>query len=165
MSTNPLRRLPKVFGDVLARRRRERNWDVEALAEASNVPVPEIHGLEAGSYTPNLRDFFRFAIGLEESPVLLLVELINGLRSHPSDHGLYKSRPSDSTRLYRLGYFHDPGDFRELPRAYSHMNEATDAVRSLNAARQAKALPLVNTITTYVRVGSVSFRLDEEDQS
>jgi hypothetical protein len=45
------------------------------------------------------------------------------------------------------------------------MNEATDAVRSLNAARQAKALPLVNTITTYVRVGSVSFRLDEEDQS
>jgi hypothetical protein len=114
---------------------------------------------------PTLEDFFRIAGVLGESPVILLAEVIAAWRAEPADYGLYKSQPSDLTRLYRLGYFHDPGDFRELPRVYGQMDQATGAVRSLNTSRRAKSLPTLNTICIYVRVGSVAFRPDEEGQS
>ena len=165
MSADPFLRLPEVFGDVLARMRRARNWTAEELATACRLSPHEIRNIEAGNYAPYFKDIFRLAVGLGESPVILLAEVINAWRTDPADYGLYKSRPSDLTRLYRLGYFHDPGDFRELPRVYGHMDHATGAVRSLNASRRAKSLPPLNTICIYVRVGSVAFRPDEEERS
>ena len=150
MTTDPITRLPSAFETVLVRLCRHRNIAPQALTITK---------------TPSLQDFFRIADALGESPVILLTEVITAWRADPTDLGLYKSRPSDLTRLYRLGYFHDPGDFRELPQVYGQMDQATGAVRSLNASRQAKGLPLLNTICIYVRVGSVAFRPDEEGQS
>ena len=165
MSADPFLRLPEVFGAVLARMRRARNLSTQDLATACRLSESEIRGLEVGDYAPYFKDIFRLALGLGESPAVLLAEVINAWRADPADYGLYKSRPSDLTRLYRLGYFHDPGDFRELPRVYGQIDQATGAVRSLNASRRAKTLPLLDTICIYVRVGTVAFRPDEEDQS
>lgn len=150
MTTDPITRLPSAFETVLVRLCRQRNLARQALTITR---------------TPSLQDFFRIADALGESPVILLTEVITAWRADPADLGLYKSRPSDLTRLYRLGYFHDPADFRELPRVYGQIDQATDAVGSLNASRQAKSLPPLNTICIYVRVGSVAFRPDEEGQS
>jgi hypothetical protein len=167
MSIDPFVRIPEVFGDVIARKRRERNLTAEELATTSRrISSEEIRNLEAGNWIPTLRDFFYLAVGLQESPVILLSEVVSAWRTTDStDYGLYKSRPSDLTRLYRLGCFHDPGDFRELPRVYGQMDQATGAARSLNAPRRAKSLPPLNTICIYLRVGSVAFRPDEEGES
>ena len=165
MSTDPIDRLPSAFGSVLERLRRERGWDAEALANAADLSPREIQGIEGGTHIPTLLGFFRLAIALGESPVILLTEVITQWRADPANHGLYRSRPADLTRLYRLGYFHNPGDFRELPRTYELMDQATGAVRSLNASRRAKSLPPLNTICIYVRVGSVAFGPDKGDQS
>ena len=167
MSTDPYVRFREVFGDVVARKRRERNWTAEELATACRrLSSDEIRNLEAGNWIPTFRDFFHLAVGLQESPVILFSEIISAWRqTDPCDYGLYKSRPSDLTRLYRLGYFHDPGDFRELPKAYGHMDQTTDAVRSLNASRRAQSLPPLNTVLIYLRVGSVAIRSDVEGES
>lgn len=150
MTIDPITRLPSAFETVLVRLCRQRNLAPQAFTITA---------------TRSLQDFFRVADALGESPVTLLTEVITAWRADPIDLGLYKSRPSDLTRLYRLGYFHDPGDFRELPRVYGQMDQATGAVSSLNASRRAKSLAPLNTICIYVRVRSVAFRPDEEGQS
>jgi hypothetical protein len=47
MSTDPLARLPSAFGRLLVRLRRERKWDVEALAKASGLAAQEVQSFEA----------------------------------------------------------------------------------------------------------------------
>jgi transcriptional regulator with XRE-family HTH domain len=155
MTTDPFKLLPEVFGDVLSRLLRERNWNAEALTNASGLSTRWIRSLQAGSVGPDLRDFFQLATGLEMPPVVLLTEVINALRADPNDHELYKSRPSDLARLYRLGYFHDPGDFRELPRVYELLDHATADARKINVVRINKEMAPIDTLTIYVRVGYV----------
>lgn len=153
MSTDPIDRLPSAVGSVLERFRRERNWDAATLANASDVSPLEILGVEAGTHIPTLLGFFRLATALGESPVILLTEVIAKWRADSADHGLYRSRPSDLARLYRLGYFHDPGDFRELPGTYTAIDHATTDARKISAARIGKDKPPIDTLTIYVRVG------------
>jgi hypothetical protein len=166
MSTDPFVRFRDVFGDVVARKRRERTWTAEQLATAcQRLSSEEIRNLEAGNYIPTLRDFFHHAVGLRESPVILLSEIINAWRTDPADYGLYKSRPSDMARLHRLGYFHDPGDFRELPRAYDSLDHATADARKINITRVSKGDVLVNFLTIYLRVGHIQVDPTPEEES
>jgi hypothetical protein len=140
MSTDPVARLPSAFASILARIRRERNLPTDALTTAA---------------VPTLEDFFRVASALGDSPVILLTEVIAAWRADPADHGLYRSRPSDPARLYKLGYFRDPGDFRELPGAYPSLDTATAGARKISVARIDKGKPPIDTLTIYVRVGHV----------
>jgi hypothetical protein len=139
MSADHLARLPVAFGSVIARLCRERN----------------VAAQEVVTSTVTLEDFFRIAAVLGESPVILLMEVITAWRAEPTDRGLYRSRPSDLARLYRLGYFHDPGDFRETPRVYESLDEAIDDARQRGPARINKGKPPIDTLTIYVRVGHV----------
>ena len=155
MNADPITRLPMAFGNVLERLRRERGWDAEALANAANLSPREVQGMEGGTHIPTLLGFFRLAIALGESPVILLAEVVSAWRADPSDHGLYKSRPSDLARLYRLGYFHDPGDFRELPQVYESQDHATADARKLKVLRGNLKVAPPDAVTIYVRVGYV----------
>ena len=148
-------RLPSAVGSVLERLRRDRNWDAAALANASGVSPREILGMEVGTHIPTLLGFFRLATALGESPVILLTEVIAKWRADPADHGLYRSRPSDLVRLYRLGYFHDPGDFRELPQVYESLDHATADARKLKVLRGNLKVAPPDAVTIYVRVGYV----------
>jgi hypothetical protein len=119
----------------------------------------EIASMERATYGPTLLDFFRIARALGEQPPMLLVEVINAWRTD-SMGILHKSHLSDFTRLFRLGYHHRPGDFRELPTAYYSVAESTHAAGKLNAQRHTRGLVLLDTICTYVRLDSESFRSD-----
>jgi hypothetical protein len=55
-----------------------------------------------------------------------------------------------------------PGDFREQQRTYGSIDEAASIARTLNAPRQRKELPPLDTMLIYVRLGSVSFRPDPD---
>lgn len=164
MTADPFKLLPEIFGDVLSRLRRERNFSVEALANVSGLPVRVLRGFEAGSFGPDLRDILHIAVGLEVPPVVLLAEVISAWRADPADYGLYKSRPSDLARLHRLGYFHDPGDFRELPRVYESLGHATADARKLNVVRINKGTVPIDTLTIYVRVGYVRVDVRSETE-
>jgi len=67
-------------------------------------------------------------------------------------------------RAYRLGYYHDLGDFREQLRAYASIEDAAEAARRLNVTRQRRKLLPLNTVLIYVRFGSVSFRADADEE-
>ena len=149
MSADPLLRLPSAVGNVLVRIRHVRNWSAEALANASGLSLLEIRSIEAGQQIPTLQGFFRIAAGLGESPLILLTEVISAWRMDPSEYGLYKARPSDFDRLYRLGYFLDLADFRELSRAYDSIDQAVKGARNIQGKQR------VDLITTYIRVGYV----------
>ena len=155
MTPDPFKLLPEVFGDVLSRLLHERNWNADALTNATGLSTRWIRSLQAGAVGPDLRDFLQLATGLEVPPVVLLIEVIGALRADPNDHGLYKSRPSDLARLYRLGYFHDPGDFRELSQVYGSLDHATADARKINVVRINKGVAPIDTLTIYVRVGHV----------
>ena len=156
MSADPFLRFRDVFGDVVARKRRERNWTAEELANACRrLSSEEIRNLEAGNCIPTFRDFFHLAVGLQEPPVILFSEVINAWYTDAADYGLYKSRPSDMVRLHRLGYFHDPGDFRELPRVYYSLDHATADARRINVTRINRCDVPINFLTFYLRVGYI----------
>ena len=155
MTADRFKLLPEIFGDVLSRLRRERNFSVEALANASGLSARVLRGFEAGSFGPDLTDILHIAVGLETPPVILFAEVISAWRADPADYGLYKSRPSDLARLHRLGYFHDPGDFRELPRIYESLDQATADARKINVVRINKGAVPIDSLTIYVRVGYV----------
>ena len=165
MSAAPLDRLPNAFGNIVGRLRQERKRSVDEIAVASGISPVEIRYIEAGKYAPNLSELFRLAAALGESPIILLVQTINAWRTDPTDYRLYKSRPSDMVRLHRLGYFHDPGDFRELPRAYGTMGEATSAARTLSTARRKRGLIPLDTVLIYSRLNYVIFEPDKGEQS
>jgi transcriptional regulator with XRE-family HTH domain len=160
MSADPISRIQAAFGDVLVRRRRERQWTAGALATASGLPEGLITGFERGDYGPNLNDFFRIARALGHEPAILLVDVIAEWRAGPFDTR-YTSRASDFARLFRLGYDHKPGDFRELSTAYYSVAEAMHAAAHLNAKRHTRGVALLDTVCIYVRLDYVSFRSDD----
>lgn len=162
MNADPIDRIQVAFGEVLFRRRHERKLSAHALANAAGLAAESdiITGLERGDFGPTLKDFFRIACALGEEPVVLFTDVVAAWRADPTDLGLYKSRASDLAKLYRLGYHHDAGDFRELPRTYSGVDEAMGAARILNATRRSKRQLLLDTVLIYVRLGSKSFRAD-----
>jgi len=159
MSTDPLLRLLPAFGDVLVRHRIERHMTADGLASAAGLSVAEIKGLERGEYGPTLKEVFRLASALGEGPLMLLVDVVAAWRSDPTDTGQY-SRPSDFARLFRLGYHHKPGDFRELPATYYSVPESTHAAAILNAQRHTRGVALLDTVCIYVRLDSVGLRPD-----
>lgn len=162
MSTDPLLRLLPAFGDVLVRYRDQRKWTVDALASAAGLCVAEVKGLERGDYGPTLKDVFRLASALGEEPLLFLVDVVAAWRTDPTDT-LHQSRPSDFPRLFRLGYHHKPGDFRELPTDYYSVAEATHAAGKLNAQRHTRGVALLDTVTIYVRLDYLSLRSDSSE--
>ena len=85
--------------------------------------------------------------------------LISVWRADPIDT-LYPSRPADFVRLFRLGFLHKPGDFRELPSAYHSVPEATHAAGKLNAQRHTRGVALLDTVCIYVRLDYVTLRPD-----
>ena len=155
-------RLFAAFGEVLVRLRRERQWDAYALGRVAGLTDGDIIGLERGDYGPTLTDFFRFAIALGKEPTILLIDLINAWRADPADT-LHPSRPSDFARLFRLGYHHKPGDFRELSTPYYSIFEATPAAAKLNAQRHTRGVALLDTVCVYVRLDYVSLRLTDSE--
>jgi transcriptional regulator with XRE-family HTH domain len=146
-----IERVPRAFGDVLVRRRREREWTVEALATAIGLSTIEIASLERGDCGPTLKELFHIASALREEPTVLFIDLVAAWRTDPTDYGLNKSRPSDCTTLFRLGYFHDPGDFRELPTTYGSKELAVNAAAGLNVLRQGRGQRPVDVLLTYAR--------------
>ena len=119
--------------------------------------------MEAGECLPSLSDFMHLSAGLGEPPAILLAEIITDWRHDPTDIGLYKSRPSDLTRLYRLGYFYDAGDFRELTRTYELLDHATADARRVRVFRANRQESHIDTLTVYVRVGHI--RVDTRPES
>ena len=158
MSTDdPITRLPAAFGDVLVRRRNERKRTVEALAAATGLSAVEIASLERGAYGPTLKDFFRIASALGEEPAILFIDVMAAWRGDDADRSLYPSRPSGFERLYRLGYHHKIGDFREQERTYGSVAEATHTADRLNKQRHERGVRLLDTVTTYIRMEYVKF--------
>ena len=161
MSTDPITRLPAAFGDVLVRRRNERKRTVDALAAAAGLSANEIASLECGDYGPTLQDFFRIANALGEEPAILFIDVVATWRGDDADRLLYPSRPSSFERLYRLGYHHRIGDFREQERTYGSVAEATHNADRLNKQRHERGVKLLDTVTTYVRMESAPLRVPE----
>jgi hypothetical protein len=84
-------------------------------------------------------------------------------RADPTEN-LQQSRASDFTRLFRLGYHHKPGDFRELATPYYSVAEAVHAAGKLNAQRYTRGVALLDTVTVYIRLDYVSFRPDPDKE-
>ena len=152
MSIDPVERLPAALGVVLVRRRDERKRTVKALAVATGLSAAEIASLERGDYGPTLKDFFRIASALGDEPAILFIDLVAAWRGDDADRSLYPSRPSSFERLYRLGYHHKIGDFREQERTYGSIAEATHAAGRLNKQRHERGVKLLDIVTTYVRM-------------
>jgi transcriptional regulator with XRE-family HTH domain len=164
MSTDPINRLPAAFGKLLSRwLRDERRVTYQQVAVAldlySQVLVVE---MEVGKREPTLTQLFQLADALGEPPAILFVDIVTAWRTDPSDRGVYKSRASDFARLYRLGYHHKPGDFRELDRTYDHLPIATHTAQRLNEQRRSRGVAPLDTVCTYVRLDYS--RLDESGQ-
>lgn len=158
MNTNPSEHLRAAFGTLLTRYRTERKWTTEALAAATGLSdAHAVSEMECGEREPTLTEFFAIANALGEPPAILLVSLLDEWRANPTADTLYKSRASDYSRLFRLGFFRDARDFRELQRTYGSLDEATAAARSLNTVRHRRKLTPVTTLTIYVRLGHTHF--------
>ena len=162
MNSDPLLRLLPAFGTLLIQRRVERNWTVEALADAIQSSVCEVSSMQRGEYGPTLPEFFRIARVIGEEPVMLLIDLIAAWRGDDADRSLYPSRPSSFERLYRLGYHYKIGDFREQERTYGSVAEATYNAERLNKQRHARGVKLLDTVTTYVRIASAGLAWEPE---
>jgi transcriptional regulator with XRE-family HTH domain len=160
MNADPLDRLLAAFGEMIIRRRHEQKMAVEELAVATGLSKDEIENIERGWGATTIVDFFRIASALGEDPILLFVDLVAARRVNPTDLGLYKSRASDFARLYRLGYHHDVGDFRELPAIYGTESLAVTAAAGLNVRRKAKGQPRVDALLTYARLAWAPIRLE-----
>ena len=156
MSADPITRLPAAFGDVLYRRRNEGKRTVEAFAAATGLSATEITSMECGDYAPTLTEFFRLARALSEDPAILFVDVVAAWRSDSNDP-FNKSRASDFTRLYRLGCYLKPGDFREQPRTYDSVSEAINVAVRLNEQRRTRRVGLLDYVCTYIRMDYLSF--------
>ena len=159
--TDPINRLPVAVGNLLTRQRVKRKLTVEALATATGVSVADLTRIECGSREPTLREFSRIAQALGQKPVFYFLDAVAEWRGDHEREVLYKSRPSDFVRLYRLGYHHKIGDLREQPRAYDSMADATHAAAMLNAQRHTRGVALLDTVLIYVRLDSVFLRAED----
>jgi transcriptional regulator with XRE-family HTH domain len=158
LSADPFEtRLPEAFGRVLTRRRIERNMTPEGFAVRANLTdTKAVSMFERGDSAPTLTEFFKIAAALGEQPGFLFIDVIDEWRREVDD--IYKTRASDFARLFRLGYLHKPGDFRELDRAYSSMAEATGMAERLNQQRHERRVARLDTVCIYVRLDHVSLR-------
>jgi len=157
MSADPIERLPIAFGRVLARRRGAKPGTTLALAESVGLTEDEVIETEQGQREPSLTEFFRIARALGDPPTILLIDVITAwLDADP----LHATRAADFVRLFRLGYHHRPGDFRELGASYYSMPEAAHAAGKLNGQRHARGVALLDTICVYVRLDYMSLRSD-----
>lgn len=130
MSMDAIQRLPVDFGRLLKQRLVERGWEpalVGFAASAGLAGEEALRCLRTGEAEPTLTELFRIASALGEPPAILFIDLIAAWREGPVRDPLYRSRPSDFTRICRLGHYHSPVEFRELPHAYEFMNDATHA--------------------------------------
>jgi transcriptional regulator with XRE-family HTH domain len=158
MSADPFEtRVPDAFSRVLIRHRMDRKMTHEALAKRAGLVDPKaVEIFERGEAPPTLTEFFKLAAALGEEPGFLFIDVIDEWRREVGD--IYRTRPSDFARLFRLGYYHKPGDFRELDRAYGSMAEATGTAERLNQQRHERRVALLDTVCIYVRMGYVNFR-------
>ena len=164
MNTDAFRRLPADFGRLIKQRLVERGWEPARFAASAGLAGEEaLRCFESGEAEPTLTEFFRIASALGEAPAILFIDLIAAWRDGPVRDPLYRSRPSDFARLYRLGHYPSPVEFRELPHAYHFMNDATHAARLLNARRRSRRQLLVDHVSIFVRLGYVRFEPDEDD--
>ena len=165
MSNNPIDRVRIAFSKALAYHREKKNLTTGMVADAGGFSKGEIEKWESAASEPDVTEFFRLAWALGTDPTILFIDMITEWRYDPKDIGLYKSRVSDFAKLYRLGYFVHPGDFRELPTTYSLVDSATDAARELNIRRQIKLNPLLDTVCIYVRLGHIWLDSKRGEQS
>jgi hypothetical protein len=94
---------------------------------------------------------------LREEPAILFTDVIAAWRGDGGDSALYKSRPSEFARLYRLGYYHKAGDFREQDRTYLSEAAAMHVAGKLNEQRYVRGVAPLDTITLYIRMGYSHF--------
>jgi transcriptional regulator with XRE-family HTH domain len=154
--------LPVAFGRLLKQRLVERGWEPAQFAASTGLAGEDgLRHLESGEAEPTLTELFRIASALGEAPAIFFIDLIAAWREGPVRDLLYRSRASDFARLYRLGYYPSLVEFQELPRAYELMNDATQAVRVLNAKRGGHRQPLVDHVSIYVRLGYIRFDPNE----
>jgi transcriptional regulator with XRE-family HTH domain len=162
MSGDPIERLPIAFGRVLARRRGAKPGTALALAGSVGLTEGEVIAVERGQREPALTEFFRIARVLGDPPAILLIDVITAWLEADA---LHATRAADFVRLYRLGYHHKPGDFRELGAAYYSVPEAAHAAGKLNGQRHARGVALLDTICVYVRLDYVSLRTDSRQEA
>jgi transcriptional regulator with XRE-family HTH domain len=162
MSDDPIMRVPDAFGKAFRRLLVEQRASIETIAKSSGLPKERLMELELGKVEPSLMEFFWIARAFRTEPVYLFLELISAWRGDNLDP-LYKTRPSDFARLYRLGYYHKVGDFREQERTYGSEAQALHTARKLNEQRQQRHVRLLDTLTTYVRLGSLRFQADPNE--
>ena len=164
MNADPIKRLPGAFGKLLTRLRVEQRLTQEEFAVAAGLSdAAAVAKMEKGAREPSLTELFKIANALRSPPAILFVDVIAAWRADPAD-SLHKTRASDFTRLFRLGYHHKPGDFRELSTTYYSVAEATHAAGKLNAQRYTRGVALLDTVCVYIRLTSVSFRSDPDKE-
>jgi hypothetical protein len=164
MSTEPIQRIPIAFGRLLQQRRVEQGYEPARFAlSAGLVGEDALQRLETGEDEPTLTEFFRIASVLGEAPAILFIDLIAGWRDGPVRDPLYRSRPSDFARLYRLGRYSNAVEFGELPHAYNFMNDATHAARVLNSKRRSQREGLLDHVSIFVRLGYIRFDPDDDE--
>jgi transcriptional regulator with XRE-family HTH domain len=163
MSADPFdTRLPEAFGRVLVRRRIERKMTPETLAvRADLIDTKAVSMFERGDAPPTLTEFFKIAEALGEQPGFLLVDVVAQWRGDGTDP-FHRTRPSDFERLFRLGYYHKIGDFREQDKAYGSMAEARGMAERLNQQRHERRVALLDTVCIYVRMGYAHFRWEPD---
>jgi transcriptional regulator with XRE-family HTH domain len=153
MSDDPIMRIPTALGRVIKRLRVAGELSVETISRSSGLTVEEINGIERGECETTLTEFFWLARALREEPAILFTDVIAAWRGDGGDSALYKSRPSEFARLYRLGYCHKAGDFREQDRSYFSEAAAMHVAGKLNEQRHARGVAPFDTITLYIRMG------------
>ena len=136
---------------------------METISKSSGLTVEEILGIERGERETTLTEFFWLARALREEPAILFTDVIAAWRGDGGDSALYKSRPSEFARLYRLGYYHKAGDFREQDRTYLSAAAAMHVAGQLNVQRQARGVAPFDTITLYIRMGYSHFTWNPDE--
>ena len=159
MNTDPISRLPATFGALLNKLRVGQRIDAVEFATAARLTSAEkLASMERGDAEPTLTEFFRIAGVLNEPPAILLVDLITNWREEPEFGYLYRPRPGDFARLFRLGCYELSAEFHELVKPYGSINDAMSVSRALNSTRSRRRQPLLDHITIYVRLGYVRFK-------
>jgi transcriptional regulator with XRE-family HTH domain len=163
MSDDPIMRIPIALGRVIQRLRIAGALSAETISRSSGLTVEEINGIERGEREATFTEFFWLARALREEPVILFTDVIAAWRGDGGDSPIYKSRPSEFARLYRLGYYHKAGDFREQDRAYLSKAAAIHVAGQLNEQRHARGVAKLDTITLYIRMGYSHFKWSPGD--
>jgi transcriptional regulator with XRE-family HTH domain len=154
MSNDPIQRLPGVLGKLIQEKRKKLNLTEEVFARVAGLGLGDVVNMEAGACEPSITEFFRIARAMNEQPAILFVDLVAAWRDKDP---VPQSRPSDFVRLYRLGYYHKVGDFREHERPFSIMDEATRAADTLNQQRYVRGVQRFDTVCIYIRMGHINF--------